>query len=98
MAVIIFLVIHILLCLLTWLLLKAGILRASSMVVVLAFLVPVWGFACLFFLELRARGDGEVDEQVGIEKLKINDEIYRSILIDEDPMDHIFQNDKGFIN
>lgn len=50
-------------------------------------LVPVWGILALFFLEIRNRGKRETLEDVGIEKLKINDEIYRSILMDEDPIE-----------
>lgn len=48
-------------------------------------LVPVWGIVSMIFLEVRDRGRQEIHEEVGIEKLKINDEIYRSILMEEDP-------------
>ncbi len=52
------------------------------------YLVPLWGVIALLLLEIRSRGHGEVNEEVGIEKLKINDEVYRSILMDEDPMEN----------
>lgn len=51
-------------------------------------LVPLWGVVGLLILEIRSRGHGEINEEVGIEKLKINDEIYRSILMDEDPIEN----------
>lgn len=86
--VILFLLIHICVCVLVWLLMEAGVMRASRMILTCVVFVPVWGLACLFFLELRTRGKGEINEQVGIEKLKINDEIYRSILVEEDPMEN----------
>ena len=38
-------------------------------------------------LEIRSRGKQEILEEVGVEKLKINDEIHRSILMDEDPVE-----------
>ncbi|MDO4276421.1 MAG: hypothetical protein Q4D16_22365 [Eubacteriales bacterium] len=57
------------------------------MVMVLALLIPVWGIVCLLILELRTRGNQEAYVEVGIEKLKINDEIHKSILMEEDPME-----------
>lgn len=83
--VILFLIIHILVCILLYLLIRANIMKCSSMVMLLAFFVPVWGPCCLLVLEFRTRGDQEIHEEVGIEKLKINDEIHRSILMEEDP-------------
>lgn len=57
------------------------------MIMPLICLVPVWGIISMLFLEIRNRGKQEINEAVGIEKLKINDEIHRSILMDEDPME-----------
>lgn len=51
----------------------------------IVFFIPVFGFLCLFVLEWESRGDQESKREVGIEKLKINDEIHRSILMEEEP-------------
>lgn len=51
----------------------------------IVFFIPVFGFCCLFILEWESRGDQESKREVGIEKLKINDEIHRSILMEEEP-------------
>ena len=79
--------IHIILCIIIYLLMRLSILKAERMIMPLVCLVPVWGILALFFLEIRNRGKREILEDVGIEKLKINDEIYRSILMDEDPIE-----------
>lgn len=84
--VVLFLVIHILVCILVYLLIRMGILKCGSMVMQLVCFVPVWGLGCLLILEIRSRGKQEIREDVGIEKLKINDEVYRSILMEEDPI------------
>lgn len=76
--------IHLLICLFVYLGMRAGLMKSGTFVLAFVVLVPVWGILCLIFLEARLRGKQEVREEVGIEKMKINDEIYRSILVDED--------------
>lgn len=85
--IIIFLVFHIIICILLYLLIRLGILECRRMVMMLAWFVPVWGLVCLVIQEFRSRGKQEVKEDVGVEKLKINDEIHRSILMEEDPIE-----------
>ncbi|MCD7834093.1 MAG: hypothetical protein LUH00_08910 [Lachnospiraceae bacterium] len=79
-----FLIIHLLICLLLYVLMRIHILRCSRMIMPLAVFVPVWGIGTLLVLEIRTRGKGEIREEVGIEKLLNNDEVYRSILMEED--------------
>lgn len=81
------LVIHLAICGVAYFLIRAGLLHSTRMIMVLAVFVPVWGIACLLILELRARGNQDAHAEVGIEKLKINDEIHRSILMEDDPME-----------
>lgn len=85
MLLILFLILHLLICLILYLLGRTGVLRCGGMVFVLAFLVPVFGLACLLILEIRSRGKQQIKEEVGIEKLKVNDEVHKSILMEEDP-------------
>lgn len=84
MAVILLFVIHLLICLFAYLGMRSGFFQSSTLLMVLVVLVPLWGFLCLCVLEWRTRGNQEVREEVGIEKMRINDEIYRSILMDDD--------------
>lgn len=78
-------VLHCVLCLAAFLLLKTGILKSGSAIMPVVFFIPVFGFGCLFILEWESHGDQESKKEVGIEKLKINDEIHRSILMEEEP-------------
>ena len=80
-----FVILHCFLCLAAYLLMKMRILKSPTMIMPPVIFVPVFGFACLAVLEWRTRMHQEADMEVGIEKLKINDEIYRSILMEEDP-------------
>ena len=84
---ILLLVIHIIICIVVYLLMRAGILKSTRMIMPLVCMVPAAGLAALLVLEIRSRGKQEILEEVGVEKLKINDEIHRSILMDEDPVE-----------
>lgn len=80
-----FLIIHIVLCLVLYLLMRTGMLRCGTMVFFMVLMIPVWGLVCLVILEIRARGKQQIREEIGIEKLKVNDEVHKSILMEEDP-------------
>lgn len=82
--VVLFLVVHCIVCLLLYVLMRLHILKCSRKVMLLAWFVPIFGIGCTLVLEIRSRGKQEIRENVGIEKLKINDEIHRSILMEED--------------
>ena len=84
---ILLLVIHIIICIVVYLLMRAGVLKSTRMIMPLVCMVPAAGLAALLVLEIRSRGKQEILEEVGVEKLKINDEIHRSILMDEDPVE-----------
>lgn len=81
----ILLIIHIIICIIVYILMRLSVLKATRMIMPIIALVPIWGLGCMIVLELRTRGKQEINEEVGIEKLKINDEIHRSIIMDEDP-------------
>lgn len=87
--VIILIIIHIIICIVLYILIRAGILKCGPWAMPFAVLVPVWGIGCLLILELYARGSGNAREEVGLEKLKINDEVHRSILMEEDPTENL---------
>lgn len=80
----IFIVLHCLICLLVYLFMRIGLLKSSRMIITLVILIPVFGLCCLIVLEWESRGNMEAKKEAGIEKLKINDEIHRSILMEED--------------
>lgn len=83
-AVAIFLIIHVVICVLVYILSMAGVLKCSRLSAVIALLVPVWGILCTVILEVKTRHGSEASREVDIEKMLTNDEIHRSILMDED--------------
>lgn len=80
-----FVLFHCVLCLIAAILMYTHLMKSRPMILPIVFLVPVFGFSCLLFLEWESRGDQENKKEIGIEKLKINDDIHRSILMEEDP-------------
>lgn len=88
MLIILLLVLHLIVCGLCLAAMSLGILKCGRRIFWMVLLVPVWGLVCCLFLEWRTRSDVARGAQVGVEKMKINDEIYRSILISEDKMEH----------
>lgn len=81
------LLIHVIICIVIYILMRVSVLKCTRMIMPVIALVPVWGLGCMLVLELRTRGKQEINEEVGIEKLKINDAIHRSIIMDEDPVE-----------
>lgn len=84
----IFLVIHVIVCIAAYLLMRTGVLKCSKMVMTLVCFVPVWGAAALVVLGLRTRGKQKIRWEVGVEKLLINEKEHRSILRDEDSLEN----------
>ena len=76
-------IIHLLVCLAAYILTKSGIFRSSQLSMSIVVLVPVWGVLCLLIQELRDRFRPDPTKEVDIDKLTVNDEIHRSILMDE---------------
>ena len=83
----ILLTIHIIICILIYILMRVSVLKSDRMIMPVICMVPLWGLIGMIILEMRSRGKREIREEVGIEKLKVNDEVYRSILMDEDPIE-----------
>ncbi len=81
---IILLMVHLLICLLAYILTKLNVLRASQLSMSVVVLVPVWGLLCLAVQEIRVRLHAAPYKDVGVERLHVDDEIHRSIMMDED--------------
>lgn len=78
------LIFHALFCILLLILDRFGLLKSGKKLFVIACLVPVWGAVCLLLQEHSLCRSPNRRRESGIERLKINDEIYRSILTDEE--------------
>lgn len=84
MIIVILIIIHLLLCLLLYILARLRVLKCPRTIMPMVFLVPLWGILVLLLLELRTRQKKPEHSEVGIEKLKVNDFVQKSILVEED--------------
>ncbi len=82
-----FLLLHLIVCAAIYVMSKAGIFRATQLSIAIVVLVPIWGFLCFVILELKLRFRSDAVKELGLEKLLINDEFHRSILMDENAAD-----------
>ncbi len=76
------LAVHLLVCLVLWLLVRFGVLDAKGYFVPITLLIPIWGPLCVLLLHLRSGLFGERRLEQTLEKLRINEAIHKSILVD----------------
>lgn len=81
--IIMILILHAILCVVAYVLMRMSVLKCTRAVMPIVCLIPVWGFAAMVILELRARDDKKNRVEVGIEKLKVNDAVHKSLLLEE---------------
>ena len=75
--------IHILICAVLGILMWRRVIRSGFRLFWIVALIPLWGLICLFLLERTLRKKDREGAEIGVEKLKMEDEIYRSILKEE---------------
>lgn len=83
----ILLVIHIICCVLVYLGIKTKVLKVKKNMMPVVVFVPLWGMLCVLILHFQMFFDADNVKAAGVEKLKINDEIYKSIFVDDTSSD-----------
>ena len=70
---------HIVCCVLIWLGIKTHLLKVKKYLMALVIFVPFWGTVCVLLLHLQmlTRRDNRIEP--GVEKLRVNEEIYKNI-------------------
>lgn len=76
-------ILHGILCIITYLLLRLGVLKTRGFVMPAVIFVPVFGLLLLLQEEYAQRSERMGRKEIGNEKLKINDAKYRRIDVDE---------------
>lgn len=77
------LLIHALVCLMLWTLMKLGLLPVRGHMLAVIVLVPLWGPLLVVLLSVRAALFGEGLKESALESLRFNDDLHRSILVHE---------------
>ena len=75
------LLIHLLVCLVLWTLMKLGLLPVRGHMLAVMVLVPLWGPLLVLLLSMRSAVFGADLKDATLELLRINDELHRSILV-----------------
>lgn len=75
------LLIHALVCLVLWTLMKLGLLPVCGHMLAVMVLVPLWGPLLVVLLITRSAVFGADLKDATLESLRINDELHRSILV-----------------
>lgn len=81
---ILILLIHIIVCAVVYLKMKQGILDYHWMLWLLACLIPLWGPVCMVILNRSLRDETNVEVALEKDEMKIEDEVFQTILVDED--------------
>lgn len=70
---------HIVCCVLVWLGIKTHLLKVKKYLMAIVIFVPFWGTVCVLLLHLQmlTRRDNRIEP--GVEKLRVNEEIYKNI-------------------
>lgn len=75
------LLLHLLVCLVLWLLIRSGILDIKGYFFPVILLVPIWGPLCVLLLHTNRALFGDDLLEKTLETMHINEEIHRSILV-----------------
>lgn len=75
------LLIHVLVCLVLWTLMKLGLLPVRGHMLAVMVLVPLWGPLLVVLLSVRSAVFGDDLKDATLEALRINDDMHRSMLV-----------------
>ena len=76
--------VHIICCILIWLGIRSHLLKVKSYLMPVAFFVPVWGMLCILILHFQILIHADKSKSVGMEKLQIDNEIFKTIPVEND--------------
>ncbi len=78
-----FLILHIIICIAVYILMRLGLLKGTRQIFPIALLIPVWGPAAVVLLEIYTRRKNFTGADTGVDRLLVEDEIYKTIRIDD---------------
>ncbi len=79
--------VHILLCLLVFIGINTGVLSVHKYMFFVAMLIPLWGVLIVLILHFQIAFDATDSAEIGVEKLKLESELYKSVTVDEKKAD-----------
>ncbi len=79
--------VHLIVCLLVFIGIKARVLSVQKYMFFVALLVPLWGVLIVLILHFQIAFDATDSAEIGVEKLKLESELYKSVTVDEKKAD-----------
>ena len=79
--------VHLIVCLLVFIGIKARVLSVHKYMFFVALLVPLWGVLIVLILHFQIAFDATDSAEIGVEKLKLESELYKSVTVDEKKAD-----------
>ena len=76
---IVLILLHIICCILVWVGICTHIINVKKYLMFPVVFVPVWGVLCVFMLHFQIWIQSDQRKEVGVEKMKVNEEIYKNI-------------------
>ncbi len=80
-------VVHLLVCLLVFIGIKTRVLSVHKYMFFVALLLPLWGVLIVLILHFQIAFDATDSAEIGVEKLKLESELYKSVTVDEKKAD-----------
>ena len=80
-------VVHLLVCLLVFIGIKTRVLSVHKYMFLVALLLPLWGVLIVLILHFQIAFDATDSAEIGVEKLKLESELYKSVTVDEKKAD-----------
>ncbi len=75
--------VHLLVCLLVFIGIKTRVLSVHKYMFLVALLLPLWGVLIVLILHFQIAFDATNSAEIGVEKLKLESELYKSITVDD---------------
>ncbi|MBB5262975.1 hypothetical protein HNP82_000069 [Catenibacillus scindens] len=88
---IILLILHVIICCLVYVGIRCHILKVKKHMMPMVIFIPFWGLVCCLILHFQIFIKANGEKKKGVEKLQVEDQVYRSILPDN------FQDQKDIV-
>ena len=85
---IVLLILHLTVCILIWAGIRSGMLKVKKYLIIPVIFVPVWGALSMLILHLQVFSKAENSRQIGVEKLQVNEVIYKNNFRSVEENDH----------
>ncbi len=79
--------VHLIVCLLVFIGIKTRVLSVHKYMFLVALLLPLWGVLIVLILHFQIAFDATDSAEIGVEKLKLESELYKSVTVDEKKAD-----------